>query len=88
MLGNIAAALKEGLNSASKMSEEKVFALSPKTQAYFVWLRRHPTSTIADMATRFGVTTRTVERQLQTLQKQVRLERIGSTKGGYWHLVE
>ncbi|WP_409455959.1 HTH domain-containing protein [Pseudescherichia sp.] len=43
--------------------------MSPKTQAYLVWLRRHPTSTIADMATRFGVTTRTVERQLQTLQK-------------------
>lgn len=96
MLGNIAAALKEGLNSASKMSEEmseetseeKVLELSPKAQAYLVWLRRHPTSTIADMATRFGVTTRTVERQLQTLQKQGRLERIGSTKGGYWRLID
>lgn len=74
MLGNIAAALKEGLNSASQMSEEmseeRVLELSPKAQAYLVWLRRHPTSTIADMAAQFGVTTRTVERKLQALQKQ------------------
>lgn len=73
---------------SEEMSEEKVLELSPKTQAYLVWLRRHPTSTIADMATRFGVTTRTVERQLQTLQKQGRLERIGSTKSGYWRLID
>jgi len=70
------------------MSEEKVLELSPKAQAYLVWLRQHPTSTIADMAARFGVTTRTVERQLQTLQKQGRLERIGSTKSGYWRLID
>lgn len=43
-----------------------------------------PESTIAEMAEQIGVSSRSIERNLQNLQKDKKLERIGSAKGGYW----
>jgi ATP-dependent DNA helicase RecG len=42
---------------------------------------------ISDLSAMIGVTTRSIERNIQKLQKQGRLRRVGPDKGGYWEVV-
>ena len=49
-------------------------------------VRRNPGVTIPELAKLAGVSTRTVERNLQRLQEQRLLRRIGPAKGGHWEL--
>jgi predicted HTH transcriptional regulator len=44
--------------------------------------------TIAELAKTLGLSTRSMERNLQKLQKEGRLRRIGPQKGGYWEVVK
>ncbi len=43
--------------------------------------------TIAEMAQALGVSTRSIERNLKTLQQEGRLRRVGPPKGGYWDVL-
>ncbi|WP_423828060.1 DeoR family transcriptional regulator [Slackia exigua] len=45
-----------------------------------------PRTTIKDMATMFGVATRTIRRDIEYLKDADLLERIGSDKTGYWYV--
>ena len=49
-------------------------------------VRRNPGVTIPELAKLAGVSTRTVERNLQQLQERSLLRRIGAAKGGHWEL--
>ena len=49
-------------------------------------VRRNPGVTIPELAKLAGVSTRTVERNLQQLQERSLLRRIGPAKGGHWEL--
>jgi ATP-dependent DNA helicase RecG len=51
-------------------------------------LRKDPASTIRSIAQTVSVTTRTVERNLKTLQSRSLLRRVGPDKGGHWEVVE
>jgi len=44
--------------------------------------------TIPELAELFGVTTRSIERNIQNLQQEGKLMRIGSPKGGYWKIIK
>jgi len=44
--------------------------------------------TIPELAEIIGVTTRSIERNLQNLQLEDKLARIGSDKGGHWEIIE
>ena len=44
--------------------------------------------TIAEMSKIIGVTTRTIQRSLNTLKEQGVITRVGSTKKGYWKIIE
>ncbi len=44
--------------------------------------------TIPEMAKILGVTNRTIERNLQKLQKSNRLKRVGPKKGGFWQIID
>lgn len=46
-----------------------------------------PAITIAQVADRFMLNRRTVERNLKSLQAQGRLARVGATKSGYWQVI-
>lgn len=50
-------------------------------------VRLNPQITIAELSQLTGVTTRSVERNLEVLKKMKRLQRIGSDKDGYWELI-
>ncbi len=39
------------------------------------------------MARITGVTTRSIERNLESLQTQNKIKRIGSAKGGHWQII-
>ncbi|MCC5931153.1 MAG: HTH domain-containing protein [Cyclobacteriaceae bacterium] len=43
--------------------------------------------TIPEIAALIGITRRSVERNIQYLQKQNKLKRVGTAKGGHWKVV-
>jgi ATP-dependent DNA helicase RecG len=70
--------------SREKMSER----MSEKTPGRILSvLTDHPEATIADLAAVIGVSDRTIERNLKTLQGQNRIRRIGPDKGGRWEVI-
>jgi len=61
---------------------------SGKTEEHIIALLRElPATTIPELADKFGVTTRAVEKQIAKLKKSGRLRRIGSAKGGHWEVL-
>ena len=50
-------------------------------------VRQTPHVTIPDLAALIGVTERSVERNLQKLQNEGLLRRIGPAKGGHWEIL-
>jgi ATP-dependent DNA helicase RecG len=78
--GKHGAGEKGPLVASEKMSEkmsEKILAI----------LTEKPKASIADMARTTGVTTRTIERNLQKLIASNRLRRVGPDKGGHWEVL-
>jgi ATP-dependent DNA helicase RecG len=67
-----------------KLSVEMSGKMSGKV---FAILRDNAHATIPDIAIQLGVTTRTIERDLTTLQHEGRVVRIGPTKGGHWKVL-
>jgi predicted HTH transcriptional regulator len=51
-------------------------------------IRLNSDVTIPELAELTGVTERSVERNIQRLQLENRLRRVGPDKGGYWEVVE
>jgi len=43
--------------------------------------------TIPEIAAIIGVTERSIERNIQNLQREKKLKRVGSAKGGYWEII-
>ena len=74
--------------TATQQPEEVSKKMSVKISAkVFTALQADPESTIAELATQVGVTTRTIERALNKLQQENRLVRIGTDNGGYWKVL-
>ena len=51
-------------------------------------ISRNHEITIPELSALIAVTERTVERNIQTLQRIGRLRRIGPAKGGHWEVIE
>ncbi|MBN1958679.1 MAG: HTH domain-containing protein, partial [Desulfuromonadales bacterium] len=47
-----------------------------------------PSITIPELSQLIGVTERSIERNLQSLQTRGRIRRIGPAKGGHWEVIE
>ncbi len=71
-------ALSPELEKTSEKMSEKIISA----------LRQNPSMTIAGLARRFGVATRSIERHLRTLQANGGLRRIGARRGGQWEVLE
>ena len=50
-------------------------------------MRQNPEVTIAELSTLVGVTGRSIERNIQTLQNKGRVRRVGPDKGGHWEVL-
>lgn len=89
MLRVIAEALKEGIdtNSDKMTGENESIALHRVARQILDLLKQSSTMRIPAIAEKLQVSTRTVERHLNTLQQLKLLERVGSTKAGYWRVI-
>ncbi|MFB5744026.1 Fic family protein [Cedecea sp. S5-13] len=87
MLDMLKIALQEGV-AHSRLEEEPApfFArrLSATAGQILNLIVAEPSITIARLAEATGLTSRTIERNLKTLQQDGRLERIGAARNGYW----
>lgn len=52
------------------------------------FVRENQEVTIEELASKIGITTRSIERNILKLKEEGKLERIGSDKGGYWKITE
>ena len=62
----------------SEKTSEKIFRLAAENRQI----------TISEMAKTVGVTTRSIERNIENLKAQGKLQRVGPDKGAYWQVVE
>ncbi|MCG8570542.1 MAG: HTH domain-containing protein [Spirochaetes bacterium] len=61
----------------SEKTSEKIIAL----------MSENKNITISEMSEKIGVSQRSIERNIEKLQKEGRIERIGPAKGGYWQVL-
>lgn len=87
MLQNMAEALREGITMSSVMSEKMSEKLSEKEKAILELLTVQPQLTAVMLASALGVTSRTAERYLHSLQAKGKLKHIGARKGGSWQVM-
>lgn len=74
-------AMTEALGTASEKASEKT------SEKIVAALLLDATITISELAKKVGVTTRSIERNLQKLQDEGRIRRIGAAKGGRWEVL-
>lgn len=72
---------------SEEVSEEKITVFSPSEIKILALLREEPRLTIAELAQKIFLTTRTIERNLKSLQEKGKLQRVGATKKGFWRVV-
>jgi DeoR/GlpR family transcriptional regulator of sugar metabolism len=51
-------------------------------------LKQDVNLTIPELASRIGVTERSIERNIKKMQEQVVLRHVGPAKGGYWEIIQ
>ena len=51
-------------------------------------IKENSETTIPKLAKQIGITERSIERNIQKLQKENKLKRIGPDKGGHWEIIE
>lgn len=87
MLRNMADTLREGIAVPTEVSEQMSEQMSEKEIAILHLLTAHPQMTAAMLASALGVSSRTVERYLRTLQHKNKVKREGARKGGSWQVI-
>jgi len=74
---------------AADSSEEASEKTSEKTsEKILAALGANGDLSIADLSSMIGITTRSIERNIQKLQKKGQLRRVGPDKGGHWEVIE
>ncbi|TRO81922.1 winged helix-turn-helix domain-containing protein [Desulfuromonas acetexigens] len=77
------------LEQAGEMLVEVPAETSGKTSGKIVVaIRKNPSITIPELSRFVGVTERSIERNLQKLQENGRIRRVGPAKGGPWVVIE
>jgi predicted HTH transcriptional regulator len=77
--------IRDAIVESAALSEKKPEKTSEKILRL---IAENPELTIAELARLIKLTARTIERNLQGLQAQGRLRRIGPDKGGHWEIVK
>jgi Fic family protein len=77
--------IRDAIVESAMMSEKKPEKTSEKILRL---ITENPHVTIAELARLTKLTARTIERNIQALQAQGRLRRVGPDKGGHWEAVQ
>jgi predicted HTH transcriptional regulator len=84
MLNRILDSLKALQKIDAVVDARKPFVLTDRQKKIVSLLKKNNFATEKEMAEKFAVTTRTIERDLAKLQDNGILERAGSKRDGYW----
>ncbi len=77
------------VETSGKMSGKTSGKMSGKTSGKIIeHINANSHITIPELAEMIGVTERTIQRNLQKLQKEGKVKRIGPAKGGYWKVLK
>ena len=75
--------------TGEKSSKKTSGKMSGKTSGKIIELiKENEFITIPEIAERIGITERSVERNIQNLQKERIIRRVGPAKGGHWEVVD
>ena len=84
--------IKKTARAAGEKSSKKTSGkMSGKTSGenlIELWIKENEFITIPEIAERIGITERSVERNIQNLQKERIIRRVGPAKGGHWEVVD
>jgi len=80
--------VKVGENSEETLDKKRVETRVKTPDVIVVLLREKPNLTLAEIATHIGKDVSTVERAIAKLKSDNIILRIGSTKGGYWEIID
>jgi len=73
------------IETSEKVSEKT----SEKTSEKIIkFIKSNSQITIQELVSLIGISNRSIERNLQKLQKENKLERVGPDKGGYWKVID
>ena len=64
-----------------------VDVVNPVVDKILAAFKGNPRATIKEVAKIAGVTSRTIDREVESLKAQGRLKRIGSAHSGYWEIL-
>lgn len=76
--GGLMVSFAQNSQKTSEKTSEKILDL----------LRRDSKTTIQQLAKNLGITTRSIERNLQQLRNSGKIRRVGGDKGGIWEVLE
>ncbi|MGB0879288.1 MAG: RNA-binding domain-containing protein [Polaribacter sp.] len=84
---------KFGRNEKSSVESSEKFGRNEKSSVKTEYrileiLKKNQKITIPKLSKELNISTRAIEKQLEKLKTQKRLERIGATKGGYWKIIK
>lgn len=80
------------VNVVSEGASEKIPKMSEKTsektsEKIIGFIKANSQITIQELAARINISERSIERNLQKLQHENKLERVGPDKGGHWRII-
>jgi ATP-dependent DNA helicase RecG len=79
----------EAEESAGKNVGEKSEKTSEKTSEKILsMMKDNENITIAELTEAIGVSSRSIERNIDKLKQEGKINRIGADKGGYWQIIE
>jgi len=82
-------AVEMAVEMAGEMAgEAKEKSLEIRLKKIIELIKANPEITKPELASKIGVSLRSVERNIQELQKRNQLKRVGATKKGYWEVIE
>ena len=77
-----------GLHSDADVVENVVENVVKRSDKIIDLLKYDSTLGASQIAKQFGVTSRTIQRDLEKLSKEGRIKRVGPDKGGYWEVLD
>ena len=77
-----------GLHSDADVVENVVENVVKRPDKIIDLLKYDSTLGASQIAKQLGVTSRTIQRDLEKLSKEGRIKRVGPDKGGYWEVLD
>jgi len=69
------------------MEETMEKSMEKTSEKILEYIEKNNSITISELAKMIGLTTRAIEKQIDKLQNENKLERIGSDKSGHWRIL-